>query len=90
MKTASQKQKAVLKYLAEKGEPVSLDELAFNLPFGYYHNGNKHLSCLLSRMVANGMIEREKKGYFRIQAPKIDFGVRIGVDTNPVMPTLFD
>lgn len=36
-----------------------------NVSFGYYHNWEKHLGQLLSKMVKNGLVERVKPGVFR-------------------------
>ena len=62
MKTDKQHQ--VLKYLSTV-ESATLKDIYNNVKFGYYHNWNKHLGELLSRMVKRGFIERVKKGTFR-------------------------
>lgn len=58
------KQLEISKYLA-KVKVASLSDIYDNVPFGYYHNAEKHLGAILSRMVKAGKIERVKKGEFR-------------------------
>jgi hypothetical protein len=59
------KQNEVLKFLLTV-ESATIDEIYAEMTFGYYHNYKKHLGALLSRMVQNGKIVREKKGLFRV------------------------
>jgi len=61
---ANSKQFEVEKYLA-KVPQATLEEIYQNVPFGYYHNGHKHLGEILSRMVKSGKIARVKKGVYR-------------------------
>lgn len=58
------KQSEVLKYLLSK-EVATKKEIYENVSFSYYHNWQKHLGDVLSRMVKNGKIERVKPGVFK-------------------------
>jgi hypothetical protein len=53
-----------LNYLnsVDQGDIDSINE---HVKFGYYRNGRKHFSALLSRMVASGLITRIKPGIFK-------------------------
>jgi predicted transcriptional regulator of viral defense system len=58
------KQLEIQRYLL-KVEQATKAEILENVPFGYYHNGMKHLGDILTRMVQNGLLERVKKGVYR-------------------------
>jgi hypothetical protein len=58
------KQQIISNYLA-KVKIATLEQIYENVPFGYYHNGHKHLGEILSRMVKSKKIERIQKGVFR-------------------------
>lgn len=64
-------QSSIIRYLKDAKE-ASLQEIYDNVNFGYYHNGNKHLGDVLSRMVKSGMIERVKKGTFRLRTKPLE------------------
>lgn len=63
----SDNQSRVLKYLYGK-DSVSFSELYDNCSPGYYHNGNKHFSELLSNMVKQGLIMRIRKGIYKYKS----------------------
>ena len=47
-------------------EQASLWEINQGIEHSYYANGSKHLGNVLSRLVNRGLVERVKKGTFRI------------------------
>lgn len=55
----------IQKYLSGV-EQATLAEIYEAVPFGYYHNGHKHLGQILSKMVESGQVERISKGVFRL------------------------
>lgn len=59
------KQKEVAAYLSTV-EQATKSDIYENVSFGYYHNWEKHLGELLSRMVKNKSIERVKIGVYRL------------------------
>lgn len=60
------KQKEILSYL-QKVESATIDDINKNVKFSYYHNANKYIGEILSRMVKTRMVERIKPGVFRIK-----------------------
>lgn len=63
----SENQSRILKYLYGK-DSVGFTELYDNCSPGYYHNGNKHFSMLLSNMVKQGLILRIRKGIYKFKS----------------------
>jgi hypothetical protein len=58
----------VLQYLRTV-EKATLWEINQGIKHRYYANGAKHLGAVLSRLVNRGLVERIKKGAFRIAPP---------------------
>jgi len=48
------------KTVLHKSEIIELGKIS------YYYNTNKHVGDVLSRMVKNGLLERPKKGYYKL------------------------
>ena len=59
------KQLWIYRYISEKGS-ASISELVRDAPWGYYHNGNRYMSMICSRMVKNGTLVRIKRGVFAV------------------------
>lgn len=55
----------IIKYL-QTVETATKADIYKNVKFGYYHNWQKHLGDVLSRMVNSKKIIREKKGVYRV------------------------
>ena len=60
------RQQEVLNYLSTVPH-ATLDEIYRKVSFSYYHNENKHLGALISRMIKNGTVERIKPGLFKFK-----------------------
>lgn len=60
------RQQEVMKYLSSV-ETASLEEIYNNVSFSYYCNYKKHLGDVLSRMVKSNIVERVKKGVFKVK-----------------------
>lgn len=64
------KQAEVERYLSNAEDyTAKLSEILIGVPFGYYHNGPKHLGAMMSRMVKNGSVTRIKKGVYEWNPP---------------------
>jgi len=61
----SEKQKKVLEYARAHDGKITKKE-AMDIIDTHYHNGEKHVGDVLSRMVNAGLLIREKLGHFRI------------------------
>ena len=55
-----------MRYL-ETVEEATIEQIYRNVPWSYYCNQNKHMGAMLATMVRRGLIERVKKGVFRIK-----------------------
>lgn len=55
----------VLDYL-RKVDQATLLEINCGITHKYYANGSKHLGAVLSRLVKRGLVERVKKGVFKL------------------------
>lgn len=64
------RQKEIIRILYTR-ETMTLNELLQAVPFGYYHNGEKHLGAMMSRMVANGTVKRIKPGVFTLNPSRM-------------------
>ena len=65
MSTLPSKQKAILDYVRTNGSITS--KIANEMLAGYYyHNGEKYVGEILSRMVKNGSLVRIKNGLFEL------------------------
>ena len=60
------KQKEILRYLITV-ESATIADIVSNMPFGYFHNSNKYIGEIMSRMVKNGSVERVSRGVFKIK-----------------------
>lgn len=77
------KQLEIQRYLHTVGKATKA-EILTAVPFGYYHNGMKHIGDLLTRMVKNGLLERVSKGVYRnLRSTKIKENI------NPSQTKLF-
>ena len=63
--TYSKKHQSVIAYLRTV-ESATTMEIYNNVPFGYFHNANKHMGALLATMVAQGKIQRIAPGRFAL------------------------
>ena len=62
-------QEEILLYL-KSVESATKKDIYTNVKFGYYHNWQKHLGDVLTRMVRNGTIERVKRGVYQFKRNK--------------------
>jgi len=63
-------QKQIMHYASQHGDGITLDETVRLIGGKLYQNAAKHVGQTLSRMVAQGMLERVKPGVFRVVKPK--------------------
>lgn len=74
-------QTEIISYL-KTVDTATLSDIYNSISTSYYHNWSKHTGAIMSRMVANGQVERVKKGVFRIakkQWKAINQGIFEGV-----------
>lgn len=74
-------QTEIISYL-KTVDTATLSDIYNNISTSYPHNWAKYTGEIMSRMVANGQVERVKKGVFRIakkQKKEINQGIFEGV-----------
>lgn len=77
MHNLSAHQAEVLRYLQTVPE-ANKDNIYINVSFGYYHNWQKHLGDVLTRMVKAGLIDRARRGIYKT-AVKTQLPVNMGL-----------
>ncbi len=83
------KQLEIQKYLTTVDQ-ASLKEISENVPFGYYHNGMKHLGAIMSRMVKNGKVKRIRKGIYQIYLNNNAASCNDGIAVNKLQISMFE
>lgn len=62
----SRNQKQIMYYAKKNGGGITLDEAVRLIGGKLYQNASKHVGQTLSRMVAQGMLERVNPGVFKV------------------------
>lgn len=83
----SSKRKAIIEYCLANGKEITKSQAVSVIGGTYYYNGDKHTGDVLGRMVKAGLLERVKKGRYKLCEGKT--AVHDGI-TPDNQPRLFD
>jgi len=66
MSKITERQSSIFNFIKELDREVKRSEIIDQFSHWYYCNSGKHISDILHRMVNNGLLKKERSGYYQI------------------------